>query len=499
MNAQERDPRTPVIIGVGQIKQQLRDNYDAAKEQVQLMEDVVRLAAADCEADTEAVLSSIDRIGVVGGLWAYKDPGRQVADAVGSPQADSVLTYFGGNMPQALVAEYSRAVQAGECDLAVALGGEAVYSRRKMKAAGSNAPCTQPEGMPDAVRFGSDLEMSSEHERQLGLDRPPVVYAMFESAIRADAGRPVDEHLIAMSELWQGFNEVAVENPIAWVRNPMTAEEIRTATPSNRMVNWPYTKSMNANPQVDQAAAVIVCSVEKATDLGVPQSQWVFPHSATQAHATMLFSERDNYHSSPAIRIAGKKALEMADAAIEDIAHFDLYSCFPSVVQITVGELGIPADRQLTSTGGLGFFGGPLNNYVMHGIASLIEKLRANPGDLGLLHANGGYATKQAFGVYGTTAPVKPFEMVDVQAEVDATPRREVDTAPSGVGVIEAYVLPWEGDGPARAILTAIMADDRRAIGVIDDPAVLQAMLTEDFVGRTATLQPDGSAVIATP
>ncbi len=496
MNTQALDPNTPVIIGVAQVKQQLTENYEQAKEQVELMEEAVRAAADDCRVDAADVLSSIDRIGVVGGLWGYKDPGRQVADAVGSPQAKSVLTYFGGNMPQALVASYCAAVQAGECDLAIALGGETVYSRRKIKANGGEAPCTQPDDIADAERFGSDLSMSSEHERNLGLDRPPVVYAMFETAVRAEAGRPVDEHLETISEMWEDFNKVAVANPNAWVRKPMTAEEIRTAAPTNRMINWPYTKSMNANPQVDQAAAVIVCSVKKAAELGVPQSQWVFPHSATQAHGTLLFSERDNYHGSPAIRIAGNKAVEQAGVTIDDIAHFDLYSCFPSVVQITVNELGIPDGRQLTSTGGLPFFGGPLNNYVMHGIASLVEILRANPGDLGMVHANGGYTTKQAFGVYGTAAPLKPFEMVDVQADVDATPSRGVDTAPDGEGTIEAYVLPWDGDGPSHAIITAIMSDGRRAIAQIADADTCTAMLSEEFVGRPVTLTPDGKAKV---
>lgn len=487
------DPQTPVIIGVGQVKQQLSDDFESAKEQVLLMEEAVRAAAADTGAD---VLGSIDRIGVIGGLWGYADPGRQVADAVGSPQAESVLTYFGGNMPQALVSEYCRAVAAGECDLAIALGGETVYSRRKIKAAGGEMSRTQPEGIEPAKRFGSDLEMSSEHERGLGLDRPPVVYAMFESAIRANLGRTVDEHLVATSEFWQPFNQVAVDNPNAWVRTPMTAEEIRTPTPSNRMVNWPYTKSMNANAFVDHAAAVIVCSVAKATELGVPENQWVFPHAAAQGHATMLFSERENFHTNPAIRIAGKKVLEMVGVDITDVTHFDLYSCFPSVVQITVNELGIPSDRQLTSTGGLAFFGGPLNNYVMHGIASLVEKLRANPGELGMIHANGGYTTKQAFGIYSTSPPSSPFRVEDVQDEIDAEPRREVDMAPDGEGVIEAYVLPWDGDAPARAIMTVIMGDGRRSIGTIVDPAVLGRMLEEEFVGRTVMMSPDGSATV---
>lgn len=41
----------------------------------------------------------------------------------------------------------------------------------------------------DGPVVGSEVETSSEHEWGLGLDRPPVVYAMFESAITTEAAR----------------------------------------------------------------------------------------------------------------------------------------------------------------------------------------------------------------------------------------------------------------------------------------------------------------------
>ena len=76
-------------------------------------------------------------------------------------------------------------------------------------------------------------------------------------------------------------------------------------------------------------------------------------------------------------------------------------------------ELGISSDRVVTTTGGLPFFGGPMNSYVIHAIASTIDAIRET-GEMGYVHANGGYATKQACGIYGSSPPSKPFRRVNV-------------------------------------------------------------------------------------
>ena len=41
-------------------------------------------------------------------------------------------------------------------------------------------------------------------------------------------------------------------------------------------------------------------------------------------------------------------------------------------------------ERDLTVTGGMTFAGGPWNNYVTHGVATMVGVLREDPGDLGL-------------------------------------------------------------------------------------------------------------------
>ena len=162
---------------------------------------------------------------------------------------------------------------------------------------------------------------------------------------------------------------------------------------------------MNSNNSVEQGAVLLLCSVEAAERLGVPRDRWVFPHAGTDAHDTAAVSTRGDLHSSPAIRAAGRQALALAGIGIDDIAHVDLYSCFPSAVQVAANELGLAIDdaaRPLTVTGGLSFAGGPWNNYVTHSIATMVDRLRANPGDYGMCTANGGFITKHAIGIYSS-------------------------------------------------------------------------------------------------
>ena len=288
---------------------------------------------------------------------------------------------------------------------------------------------------------------------------------------------------------------MAAANPYAWLREAKTAEEIRTPTASNRMIGYPYTKYMNSNNDVDMGAALIMCSVEKAEALGVPRDRWVFPHSGSDCHEHNYISNRWSFAETPAVELGGRRALQLAGVGIDDIEIIDLYSCFPSAVQLGAQSLGISLDRQVTRTGGLAFAGGPWNNYVMHAIATVMADLRDRPGAKGLVWANGGYATKHSFGVYGTTPPVS-FQHAYPQDEIDAMPRRELAAPAEAAGdaVIEAYTVMFSRDGePETALAACLLADGRRAWGTSADVELAAAMCDGEWVGRTATLTDDGT------
>lgn len=476
------DPRSVVLVGAGQFVQKPGANPAEALEPVAMMVEAVERAAADAGAPD--LLRQVDSIRVVKGAWPYRDPGALIAARIGASPRQTLLSPDGGNTPQSLVNKSAFDIASGALDVVVLAGGEGIYSRRRAKRAGVKIPYTSDADAPPAEPIGADVTMSSPLELERGFAAPVNVYPMFEVALRHARGETPAAHLARVSELWERFNAVAVANPYAWLRTPMTAEEIRTPSASNRLVGYPYTKSMNSNWDLDQAAAVILCSVEKAQALGISRDRWVFPWSGTDAHDTYLISNRHDYHSSPAIRTAARHALALAGVGVEDIAHVDLYSCFPSAVQIGAAEIGLGEDRPLTVTGGLPFAGGPLNNYVMHSIATMAGVLRDHPGEVGLCSANGGYVTKHAIGVYSTEPPAGgAFRHADVQEEVDRFPTRQVTGDHVGPATIESYTVMHDHEGPTEALLAALTPDGTRTFARTTDRGAMARLMEVDAVG----------------
>ena len=263
------------------------------------------------------------------------------------------------------------------------------------------------------------------------------------------------------------------------------------------MIGFPYTKYMNSNNDVDQGAAIIMCSVDKARALGISDDRMVFPHSGSDCHEHQFVSNRWTFAETPAIALGGKRALELAGLTIDDIDIVDLYSCFPSAVQLGAQSLGLSIDRQLTRTGGLSFAGGPWNNYVMHSIATVVSELRERPGAKGLVWANGGFATKHAFGVYSTTPPADGrFHHDSPQDQIDAMPRRTLAEAATAAGptTIEAYTVVHDRDGaPETGIAATLLADGRRAWGTTTDVGLAAAMCEGEWVGRSVRLSESGA------
>jgi acetyl-CoA C-acetyltransferase len=486
------DPRTPVIIGGGQFLHRATGLEDAL-EPAALMEGAIVDAAHDAGLSGPP---DFDSIRVVSSLsWKYKNPAWILAQRLGQSPRELAYTAAGGNTPQSLVNKTALEIMAGKLDVVALVGGEAWRTRSRARKAGAILDWpTAPDDEPP-VMIGEDLVMTHPAEAERGVYMPVQIYPMFETAVRAAKGRTPDEHLVAISELWAGFSDVAAANPNAWIRDAKSAEEIRTTSDRNRIIGAPYRKYMNSNNDVDMGAAVIICSVEAAQRLGVAEDRWVFPHSGADCHEHPFVSNRDTFARTPAIELGGKRALELAGLTIDDIAVVDLYSCFPSAVQLGAQSLGLSTDRQLTRTGGLPFAGGPWNNYVMHAIATVVGDLREQPGEHGLVWANGGYATKHAFGVYGTEPPAEGFRHAHPQDEIDALPSRAL--APTedaaGTATIEAYTVMHSRDGlPEQAIATCLLPDGRRAWGLSTDGDVMGALLDGEWVGTDVALDEGG-------
>jgi acetyl-CoA C-acetyltransferase len=490
------DPRTPVLIGCGQVNH--RDEIDPATRSI---EPVDLMAAAARQAADSRVIEAVDSIRVVNVLSArYRDPGLLLGERIGAANFRTLYSPVGGNVPQSLVNQACLDIQQGRAGVVLLAGAETWRTRRGLKAKGGKLEWTvQDESVPMAEVSGDDVPMAGDAEIRIQLDRPAFVYPLFEQALRVANGESIEDHLKRVGELWARFNAVAVGNPNAWIRKPVTAEEIWQPGPQNRMISWPYTKLMNSNNMVDQGAALMLTSVEQAQRLQIPADRWVYPHAGTDAHDTPAIAERDELHRSTAIRIAGARVLELAGLGLDDVDYVDLYSCFPSAVQVAAAELGLSLDdpaRPLTVTGGLTFAGGPWSNYVMHSIATMAELLVANPGRRALVTANGGYLTKHSFGVYSTEPPAE-FRWEDVQSAVDREPTRDGLVEWEGVGTVEAWTTPFSRDGqPEKAFVAVRTPDGSRTLAVITDHATAKATVREDIGGAKVAVAADGGATL---
>ncbi len=515
------DPRTPVVVGVGQVATPPDAGLDPAArpEPLELMTAALLAAAEDCHgaaAGGEApagrtLLGRADSIRVVASLgWPTPDPARLVAARLGFPEGDEpaelMVSSVGGNNPQALMHDACLAISRGERAVVLVTGAEAMYARalaRRDPARPWLEWASQPDGTPPATRFGVEKPGASELEMQRGVILPVHAYPLFENALRAASGWTLQEHVARIGALWSRFSQVAAGNPQAWIRGARTPDEIVTPARSNRMVSFPYPKLCTANMQVDQGAAFIVCSAAAARAAGVPEERWVFPLSGADGNDHWFISERPELHRSPAIRLAGAATLELAGLGIDDVAFVDLYSCFPVVVQMAAGELGLALndpDRPLTLTGGLTFGGGPGNNYTTHGIAQAVGALRSAPDSAALVSGLGWYATKHSLGVYASRPPARqgrPFAWRSVQPAIDALPRCVVDPDATGAVRVETYTVTFDRDGaPERGILACRTSDGSRAWGNLSDPDVLALLCAEEGIGRTGDLAADGTLTL---
>jgi len=490
--------RFPVVVGVGQVSQRVAPAD--ARAPIDLLADACRLA----DTDSGAARSLLNEAAVVAvaqiGSWRYPDPGALLARRLGIEPRSTVVSTVGGNSPQLLVNEMADRIQRNELDVAIVGGAEAMHTRWRARReprvdltweTGDDPPC------PSVI--GDSRPGASDYEAVHSALAPPMVYPLFETALRAAAGRSVDDHQRHVSELWARFSAVAAGNPDAWSQRAFTAEDIRGVSADNRMVCFPYPKRMCANIDVDQAAAILVCSYEAARAAGVPDDRVVFLHAAAEVHDHYFFTERWSLADSPGIATAVGDALDAAGITLDEISRFDLYSCFPSAVQVAARALGLPADdpRGFTVTGGLGFAGGPVNNYPTHAIARMVQLLRSDPMTFGCTTALGWYITKHACGVWSTSPPVNGFRRVDPavsQVKVDATPGRDVAGLIDGPVTLEATSVAFERDGtPSLGIVTALTGDGRRAMANIRDRDALHALTTEAHEGRTVRVSNDGT------
>ncbi|WP_460698849.1 crotonase/enoyl-CoA hydratase family protein [Nocardia thraciensis] len=484
------DPNTPVLVGVGQVVRRTPDpSYgDPAGLAVQAL----RRAGADA-GPGEQLLREADAVFAVACTsWQYRDLGAVVAERLGARGVDTVQSSpFGGDGGQLVINEAAAAVAAGDYEIVLVTGAEAGATQAAAQRAG--VAVSWPEQGPEVAptrTVGVDKPANNPAETAAGLIAPINMYALLESANRHRLGRAPAEHDRAVAELWSRLSAVAAGNEYAWQPQEFSADDIAAVTADNRLVSTPYTKLECANLTVDMASGIVVCSAAAAAAAGIAQEKWVFLHAGASGHDEWFTSERAELAASPAIRTLGAAALEHAGIGADQLAHVDLYACFPVAVQIAARELGLPADdpkRPLSVTGGLTFGGGPGNNYGGHAVATLVERLRAEPQTYGLSTSLGWYVTKHALGVYSAQPPRTDFR--HLRPIIDNPPARPARDAHEGPAVVEAYTVPYGRDGePEAAVVSLITPDGARILLRSKQSGLIDELTGGDLLGLPVTV-----------
>jgi acetyl-CoA C-acetyltransferase len=487
-------PRTPVLVGVGQITERPVPDatYAARKQPLDLMVEALERAAVDSGATK--MLDTIDEIVAVSSFtWHTSDPARLVTERLGLSTTTRRMG-IGGNTPQKFVHDSARRILAGEVRTVAVVGAEAMYARLLAKREGRELDWVlQTSDVPSPMIADADPAPLTAAEYGQGLNLPTNVYPLFENARRARLGWTIGEHRAHLGRLWSNFAEVATTNPYAWIRDAPSAEEIVTPSTSNRMIAFPYTKLLMANMPVDMAACYIMTSFEHAASLGIARDRMVFPHCGADANDHWLISDRPQLDDSPAMRTIWNELTDFG-VGVDELAYIDLYSCFPTVVQSACDVLGIDAfdpGRVPTITGGLTFGGGPGNNYDTHSIASMVDALRTDPTSQGLVTALGWFCTKHSWGVYGASPPPEGFRWSNPQDSIDRLARCDSEQR-DGTAIVESYTVTHGPDGsPERLIIAARTPKRSRTWCHSSEAALMEASETTELIGRTGEIRND--------
>ena len=485
--------RAPVLVGFGVATQREQD-YAKSLEAIDLMLRAVRVAAD--ASGSGALLGSVQQISVPRGRWSYRNPGGSIARAIGAAGAKSVLA-TPGVLQQTLIGEACRQIAAGEMDTAMVVGGDTGYRIQTAQAAG--VPLAERED-PDEphILLTPHEELRHPAELRAGLRMPLGLYAILENAFRARHGWAVDEHRDRIARLYSRFSEIAVGNPHAWKREKIDPQLLRDASPRNPMHAFPYTRLHSSNWSVDQAAALLFCSQQKAQELGIPRERWIFPLASTESNHMVPVAARVELGACPGAGIAGRAALDAAGLEAGAIDLVDLYSCFPVAIETYAEELGLSLERELTLTGGMAFAGGPYNNYVLQSTCRMAELLKSGAGRTGLVSCVSGIVTKQGFGLWSNEPGTQPFAWSDLTDTVAArTQTKPVLEFHEGAGKVAGYTVLFDRAAPPKGIVVADIDAGRRTVAVTQDPALVESMQAREFRGTAVRIQADATFLAA--
>ena len=500
-----RDTR-PILVGSGQCVVREINSREDIKDPYQLAGQAVHKALVD----TQAVLPLNELTGMVDTLAMVRffndsnlalrnpfgrasKPPRKVAELSGIDAQSYIYGHVGGNTPQAMVTEMARKIAKGQSELAVVCGAEAMGAIKVAQKRGWKLNwSSKQEGEIEDRGWSWLFDL---YETVHGITYPIQVYSLLENAWRAEQGVDANKHKQEMAELLHKLNQAAVNNPYAQFPDALDVEYLSTASETNRPLTDLYNKWSVAQDAVNQSASVVLTSVDKAKQLGIPKSQWVFLHGFADAEEATVV-KRQKLHTATTLLPSTQQALAMAEINADKLDLIDIYSCFPVAISAMCQVLNISwkdKDQVVSLTGGMQYFGGPGNNYSTHAIAEMTRQLRARPNSFGLVTANGGYLTKQSIGVYSTQEVKDSARYAQAGETVESATQVEVKKRfwRRAKGTIESYCVLYKKGKPRSAIIVGRTEDNNRFLAKTSPSDINTTKLLEsqEAIGRPVSVR----------
>lgn len=461
MKAASTDPaRIPVVVGVGE----LNDRPAVAEEG---LDPVGLMAAALAAADADAgggFLARSDLVLVTPQIsFRELDTTALLAARLGlPPEQVRQAAQASGNTPVRHLNDAANAIAAGAAEVCCVVGGEALRTAAAQRLARGGA----------GDLFQGSRQSASDLRRTYGLVTPADIYPLFENATRAAWGQTLAQAQAETGCIWSTMSEVAAEADGAWLKTPLSPDEILEIGPRNRPIVFPYSKLMVANPSVNQGAALLVTSLAAARAAGVAEARLVYVGAGAAAHEPDDPLARADWDTPAGMRVSLIRALAANELGVEDLDCVELYSCFPCVPKMARRVLGWPLEKPVTVHGGLTFGGGPIGDYMTHAAAAMVRRLRSGERR-GLLFANGGHCTHNHSLVLSSLPPERsPFSQdYDAQAEADALrgAAPPIAEAYEGPVVLETFAVTYDAAGQVeRGVVISRNAAGDRVVARVD-------------------------------
>ncbi len=466
----------PVIVGISCLQQ--KGDFEDLDEALILMDKATKSAIND--STNKNIVNYINEVRVPKGFWRYRDPGKWVAESNNINSAETYVTKI-GILQQNLINSACNKIINGEINGSLILGGESRYKMIRASIENEEYVETPLDINPDNyIKAPDDLQLDVE-EKELGL-MAVGYYAILESAFRAASNSEINEHNDFLASIYAHFSKIASKNNDGWIGKSLKKSEILNKSKKNPPQAFPYNKYHCTSWNVNQSAAIIICSEAVADKLSVPNEKRVYPLASSENNHMIATLQRPNLIEPIGMRLASEYILKICEKNNLNIDFYDLYSCFPIAIQMFAKSLQLKDINNSSITGAMPFAGGPINSFVLHSTVKLISKIRKQQKGTGIITGVSGMMTKQSYALWSKN-PVIDFIYKDFTNEANSIETAiELSNEVNGDGVIIGYTVLKKNI--SKAVIYLNTADNKRKLITSSDKSIIESMENEEWVGK---------------